>query len=336
MAIIEPIIGRSIKRKMGGMRGKKMPFIAGHKLLYTCNLRCDMCPFWRRKDERLLSIDEEIMMMDSLASAGVSFMGFEGGEPLLRNDLEDILRESHRRFHTSLVTNGWLLKNRASSIAKYLDYLFVSIDGLKETHDKQRGVPGSFEHALEGIEEAKKYVQVAISTTITTYNMNEITKVVELAKDLGVGINVQVSYDYSTANNLSPEKKALYDVLLSLKKMKEDGYPIVNSKEYFDTLISSWYYGIKWACKPWSTVNIDPQGRIVMPCYVLNEYAGSSKVWETDIVRLWNTYDWSQYESCNKCSLSCYLEPSIFSWKKLSMVNERIIGSIANYISSML
>jgi len=335
MAIIEPVIGRTIKRKISAMSGKKLPFIAGHKLLYTCNLRCDMCPFWRRKDEKILSLDEEIKMMESLAAAGVSFMGFEGGEPLLRNDLEDILRESHRRFHTSLVTNGWLLKGRASSISRYLDYLFVSIDGRRETHYEQRGVPGSFDHAIEGIKEAKKYVPVAMSTTITTNNMDDIKYVVNLAEELGVGVNIQVSYDYSTADKLSPDRKKLYNLLLDLKKMKEDGAPIVNSREYFDTLVNSWYYGIPWACKPWSTVNIDPQGRIVMPCYVLNEYAGEKKVWETDIKELWNTYDWKPYESCNKCSLSCYLEPSIFSWRKPSMVSERIFGSIADYIASI-
>jgi len=78
--------------------------IAGHKLLYSCNLRCAMCPFWRRMDENLLTLREEVKMMESLAKAGVSFMGFEGGEPLLRRDVPEILRESHERFHTSMVT----------------------------------------------------------------------------------------------------------------------------------------------------------------------------------------------------------------------------------------
>ncbi len=105
---------------------------------------------------------------------------------------------------------------------------------------------------------------------------------------------------------------------------------------YFESLINSWYFNKKWTCKPWLTINIDPEGRIVTPCYVINEYSGSTRVWETDIMKLWNEYKWENYESCNACSLSCYLEPSIFSWRKPSLVNERILGGISSYISSMI
>ncbi|SMD31030.1 PTO1314 family radical SAM protein [Picrophilus oshimae] len=335
MAIAKPVLGRTIKRKIHSIGGRKTPFIAGHKLLYTCNLRCEMCPFWRRPDERLLSLSEEIKMMDTLVEADVSFMGFEGGEPLLRNDLPEILKESHKRFHTSMVTNGWLLKSRIKSISNYLDYLFVSIDGLEDTHDRQRGIPGSFKRAVDGIKEAKRYLPVSMSTTITENNLDSIFDLMELARSIDVSVNLQVSYNYSTADKISPERERLHHILIKLKEMKKSGYPIVNSYEYFDAVINSWYNNIPWVCKPWSTINIDPLGNIVMPCYVLNEYSGKYKVWEVNIKELWNSYDWGQYESCNKCSLSCYLEPSLFSWKKPSMIQERIINGIGSYIASM-
>ncbi len=52
-----------------------------------------------------------------------------------------------------------------------------------------------------------------------------------------------------------------------------------------------------------------PAGRVVTPCYVLNEYSGTQRVWETDLRKLWASIDWDSYRSCNKCALSCYLEP---------------------------
>ncbi len=309
---------------------KKLPLIAGHKLLYTCNLRCKMCPFWRRKDEKLLSVDEEVKMMKKLADAGVLFMGFEGGEPLLRKDLAEILRESHDRFHTSLVTNGILLKHRINEIKNYLDFLFVSIDGIGKVHDRIRGVDGAFEKSVEGIKVASQYVPTGISFTITSENMDEALKVVKLAEELKVGVNFQVAYDYSTADKLSPSRERLRELLESLLKLKLEGAPIINSKEYFKAVLDSWYNNKTWDCKPWLTINIDPQGRIVLPCYVLNEYNGSLYVWDTDIEYLWNKYDWDKYAKCNKCALSCYLEPSLFSWTNFSMVKERIIDSIVS------
>ena len=166
MSIYNAVILRSIKRNISRVKNKKLPTIAGHKLLYECNLRCKMCPFWRRADSKLLSMDQEIAIMKKLEEAGVSYLGFEGGEPLLRNDTPDILRESHKRFHTSMVTNGWRLEKKIRDISNSLDFLFVSIDGNKEVHDSMRGMSGSFEHAIRGINASKHSVPVAMSSTI--------------------------------------------------------------------------------------------------------------------------------------------------------------------------
>jgi hypothetical protein len=102
----------------------------------------------------------------------------------------------------------------------------------------------------------------------------------------------------------------------------------VNSEAYFDRLLRSWYDGGKgWECKPWLTINIDPAGRIVLPCYVLNEYEGERTVWETDIPALWASYDWETYRTCNRCALSCYLEPSLFRWTSPALVKHWIVDS---------
>ena len=327
----------NLMRLIRGRGVKKLPLVAGHKLLYACNLRCKMCPFWRRKDEKLLSLEEEVKMMKALENAGVLFMGFEGGEPLLRRDLPQILEESSKRFYTSIVTNGWLLKERIREIEDYLDHLFVSIDGIGETHDKIRGVSGSFDRAVEGIKESvKRYIPTSISFTLTKENIDEVTDVIELAEKLGVTVSIQVAYDYSTAEKMSPDREKLKVTLEKLIELKRRGKPIVESENYFRAILNSWFYGIRWTCKPWITINIDPEGRIVLPCYVLSEYVGKEKVWEVDIVKLWNTYDWEKYYSCNKCALPCYLEPSLFTWKDLKLVKETIIEPMLSVLSSEL
>lgn len=332
MSLFQSVGLRFLERKFRSLSGEKVPVIAGHKLLYTCNLRCQMCPFWRRPEGQLLTLEEERKMLDSLADFGISFMGFEGGEPFLRKDVTEILRMSHSRFFTSVVTNGWMLKERIKEVSDYIDHLFVSIDGIGRTHDRLRGVDGSFRKAMEGIEAAKDYVPVSLSTTITAENCQEIGEIVEMSKDLGINVSFQVAYDYSTAEGMSPSGLKLRETLLGLLEMKRKKYPIVESKEYFEAVLNSWYNGESWKCKPWLTLNIDPQGSLVMPCYVLNEYTGSGKVWEMNLPRVWNSVDWGMYESCNKCALSCYLEPSLFSWGNPGMVKERIIDSLVSYL----
>lgn len=270
--------------------------------------------------------------MDSLVEAGVSFLGFEGGEPLLRHDLPEILEEAHVRFHTSLVTNGWLLPQRIRELRDHLEYLFVSLDGIGETHDRLRGNPRSFERAVEGIRSVGGDVPVAISHTVTKENLGHAERLVALAEELSCRITVQVAYDYSTAASMSPGAAPLRPTLERLLELKRAGAPILESVEYFQALLGSWYGNQPWTCRPWMTINIDPSGRIVMPCYVLQEYNGKVPVWDVDVRELWNSFDWTRYASCNKCALACYLEPSLFSWANPSMVRERVFEAAVEYL----
>ena len=334
MTVLRPVVLRGLARSISGLRGERRPVLAGHKLLYRCNLECGMCPFWRREDEPLLSVREEVRMMDALARAGVSFLGFEGGEPLLRPDLPAILEEAHARFHTSVVTNGWLLSNRIREIRDHLEYLFVSLDGIGETHDRLRGTPRSYERAVAGIRAVGEDVPVAISHTVTGENLGHAERLVTLADELGVRITVQVAYDYSTADPLAPGKELLRPTLERLLALKRAGAPILESVDYFEALLGSWYGSDPWKCRPWMTINIDPSGRIVMPCYVLQEYHGKVPVWDVDVRELWNSFDWERYGSCNKCALACYLEPSLFSWSNPTMLRERVLEATVEYLRS--
>jgi len=334
MSLVRSVFLRSMWRSVRRGGSGKAPVIAGHKLLYRCNLECAMCPFWRREDENLLSVDDEVRMMDSLVRAGVSFLGFEGGEPLLRHDLPEILAESHQRFHTSLVTNGWLLRNRVEELVPNLDLMFVSLDGIGSLHDRLRGIPGSFARAVEGIRAVKGRVPLAISYTLTHENLDDAEKLVTLAERLRVGVTFQVAYNYSSAEPLSPHGQKLRETLERLLVLKEHGAWILESREYFTSVINSWYRGVPWRCKPWMTMNVDPQGRIVLPCYTLREYGGGPYVWDTPILKLWDSFEWAPYEKCNKCALACYLEPSLFRWTNPSMIRERILDPIVAYLDS--
>jgi MoaA/NifB/PqqE/SkfB family radical SAM enzyme len=102
-----------------------------------------MCPFWKRsaKDS---STAQEKMILRQIHDSGTCAIAFEGGEPLLRKDLVEILAFSRSLpLHTSLITNGTLLESRIDEVAPYINgALYVSLDGLEKTHDTIRGVNG--------------------------------------------------------------------------------------------------------------------------------------------------------------------------------------------------
>jgi radical SAM family uncharacterized protein len=300
---------------ISNLLGTKVPFFCGHKLTYNCNLRCKMCPFWKRPSPDP-SLAQEKAILKQVYNSGACGVAFEGGEPLLRRDLVDILAFSRSLpLHTSLITNGTLLKSRIDEISPYINgVVYVSLDGMEKTHDAIRGVGGSFRKAVRGIGAAKEKVTVTINTTVMAENVGEIESMVELAKELGTKISIAVAHEYCNANESSPSSSKVQRMAHRLMEMKGEGYPIVNSMGYFKVMAKE----KKWQCKPWTMINIDPHGNVVLPCYVHNDYASNVSIFEGGIKGAISGFDWKKIENCQKCSLHCYVEPSLVLSKSIS------------------
>jgi radical SAM family uncharacterized protein len=295
--------------------GSKVPFFCGHKLTYNCNLRCKMCPFWKRPSpDSSLALEKAILK--HIYNSGAVGVAFEGGEPLLRRDLVDILAFSRSLpLHTSLITNGLLLEAKIGEIAKYINgVVYVSLDGLEKTHDTIRGVGGSFKKAVQGIEAAKEKVSVTINSTVMAENIDEMESLVQLAKELGTKISVAIAHEYCNANASSPAIDKVPKMVSRLIEMKRQGYPIVNSIGYLKVLAKE----KQWQCKPWAMINIDPHGNVVLPCYVHNDYTSSTSIFEGSIKGAVAGFNWKKIENCQKCSLHCYVEPSLVLSRDIS------------------
>jgi radical SAM family uncharacterized protein len=284
----------------------------GHKLTYNCNLRCKMCPFWKKSSQDS-STEQEKEILSRIYDSGAFGIAFEGGEPLLRTDLAEILAFSRSLpLHTSLVTNGTLLESRIDEIARYVDgVVYVSLDGLEKTHDTIRGFNGCFRRAVRGITASREKASVTINTTIMAENVHEIEDLVRLAKELDVKISIAVAHEYCNAQASAPANHEIRKIAGTLVEMKKTGYPLVNSTSYFKVIAKE----KNWTCKPWSLVNVDPEGNLVLPCYVRNEYATSVSVFEKSIKTAISGFNWIETRNCQECNLHCYVEPSlVLSW----------------------
>ncbi len=286
----------------------KVPLFCGHKLTYNCNLRCKMCPFWK-KPNLDLSIEQEKAILKQVYNSGACGIAFEGGEPLLRKDLAEILAFSRSLpLHTSLITNGTLLESRIDEISPYINgVIYVSLDGLEKTHEDIRGVSGCFKKAIQGITAAEGKVPVTINTTIMAENLYEIEGMVKLAKELNARISVAVAHEYCNSTKSAPTVEEIVEIAGKLVEMKKKGYPLVNSISYFKVMTKE----KNWKCKPWAMINLGPDGKLVLPCYVRNEYATSVSVLETNIKTAISQINWKEIQNCHKCNLHCYVEPSL-------------------------
>ena len=125
----------------------------------------------------------------------------------------------------------------------------------------------------------------------------------ELAKELGAKISIAVAHEYCNVNASSAAIGKTSVIAHRLIEMKHEGYPIVNSIGYFKVMAKE----KKWHCKPWAMVNIDPNGNIVLPCYVHNDYASTISISESNVRKAVSEFDWKKVKDCRNAAFTVML-----------------------------
>jgi MoaA/NifB/PqqE/SkfB family radical SAM enzyme len=156
---------------------------------YRCNARCEICDIWRREanPSRELRPEDYRWLPASLRSINVS-----GGEPFLRGDIADIvgvMRAACPGARIVISTNGLMPDRIAAEVAR-MDGVAVriSVDAIGAQHDRIRGVEGAFDLAVETARRLKHQGvgDVGLAATSTGENAGELTKVRDLAREMGI------------------------------------------------------------------------------------------------------------------------------------------------------
>jgi MoaA/NifB/PqqE/SkfB family radical SAM enzyme len=171
----------------------KRPFCISFEVTYSCNARCKHCHLGGHVDGKLASAGEYGRASLELKPVVAQI---SGGEPLLRRDIEDIVRAVRRPNRAPfiiLTTNGALLNKE-----KYVrlreagvDDFSLSLDYPDERHDVFRGIPGLFGkiEALAGALRGIENPGITLSCVIQRDNFREILKLCELAREWGLRMN---------------------------------------------------------------------------------------------------------------------------------------------------
>ncbi len=154
-----------------------------------CNLRCVHCYASAdpspHPDE--LTTEEGLALLEDLAQFGCPVVLFSGGEPLMRPDILDLIQRAVKLgMRAVLSTNGVLIDRALARELKKLglSYVGISMDGLREVHDRFRGVKGAFEKAMEAVENCKaEGIKVGLRFTINKLNASEIPGIFDLVEE---------------------------------------------------------------------------------------------------------------------------------------------------------
>jgi MoaA/NifB/PqqE/SkfB family radical SAM enzyme len=221
---------------------KRIPVVANLLINNDCNIKCFYCfPQVFKREVKQFTTQELIKLIDDFYDRGTEVMVLLGGEPLLRNDIGEIVRYvKSKKMICEVITNGYLVEHKINEI-KGIDSLCVSIDGDEESNDKNRE-KGSYLEALNAIRIAKENgVNVRIHSVLTKYTYDSLEHLMELAKDLGVQVNYSQATIHTEHEALEMTDGELKKFWKKLIKFKKAGYPVGNS---FKTLeyVLNWPY----------------------------------------------------------------------------------------------
>jgi len=167
------------------------PIYMGIDLTEKCNLRCIHCRVSTSKDKlNEIPLNKVKDLIDELSRMKVIQIILSGGEPFIRNDIFEILEYCVKKGIPDLivVTNGLLLnKEKIDKLKKSgLKKITVSLDGLKESHEKIRG-KGTFEKTLDVIKKlVNNNFEVKVTITLNKLNKKDITELSTILKQTGI------------------------------------------------------------------------------------------------------------------------------------------------------
>jgi len=162
-----------------------------------CNFKCKFC-FNRVSFAKQGHLGKELTtsylkkIIDSIEKAGVRVVRFTGGEPMLREDIFELIKYAKAKgLETRLNTNGSLIKSykMAKEMAKYLDYVLFSMHTYDPKKDEKiTGFKGSFEKKVRAVRWFKKagVKTVRMSTIATLDNIKNLEKFYQLFKEMKI------------------------------------------------------------------------------------------------------------------------------------------------------
>ncbi|MBN1280343.1 MAG: radical SAM protein [Candidatus Thermoplasmatota archaeon] len=229
------------------------PFYASFKVTHICSLRCSFCNVWQEKVQDLPT-EEVYKVIDNIANSSIVVLSLEGGDPLMRKDLGDILQYAHQKpFYLFFTTNGHLLDKRPmKEYGKHIDYLHISID---EGHGNL-----SF---FDRLEEFQSYgPEICIQIVVTKDTLATLEEKVKRVHEVHARTVVMPACHLDGTDDFYPDPQKFRAELLRLKKK----YPntITTPKGFLDNINKP------HGCST-SSIIIDSDGGLFYPCRTVGQ-----------------------------------------------------------------
>ncbi len=285
---------------------------------YRCNARCNMCSRYKRPS----SPDEEISLDTIRKLPPMYFTNITGGEPFIRMDLKEIVRELYKKSDRIVISTNGFFTDRIIDLCKEFPNvgIRISIEGLEETNNAIRGLDDGFNR---GYTTLKKLVEmhhpdVGFGMTVQDANAKDLVPLYKLSDELNMEFataSLHNSFYFVESNNIIKDRPMVAKNFENLiNELLKSNSPKKWFRAYFNHGLINYIYGQKrlLPCDmAFDTFFIDPYGD-VMPCNGTKEKEVMGNLNEQSWDELWNS---EQAENVRKkvrsCNRNCWMIGSV-------------------------
>lgn len=285
---------------------------------YRCNARCTMCNRYKcpSKPEEELSI-ETIKKLPKMY-----FTNITGGEPFIREDLPEIVRELYKKSDRIVISTNGFFTDRIIKLCEEFPNvgIRISIEGLEETNNKIRGLDDGFNKGYSTLKKLveMKHPDVGFGMTVQDANAKDLVPLYDLSNELNMEFataSLHNSFYFVEAKNIINDRLMVAKEFEKLvNKLLESNSPKKWFRAYFNHGLINYIFGQKrlLPCDmAFDTFFIDPYGD-VMPCNGTKnkEIMGNlnNQSWE----ELWNSEQAEKVRNTVRhCDRQCWMIGSV-------------------------
>ncbi len=285
---------------------------------YRCNARCTMCNRYKAPS----TPEEEISIETIKKLPEMYFTNITGGEPFIRDDIKDIVRELDKKSDRIVISTNGFFTDRIIDLCKEFPHIGIriSIEGLEETNNAIRGLDDGFN---KGVSTLKKLVEmghpdVGFGMTVQDANAKDLVPLYKISDEMNMEFataSLHNSFYFVESNNIINDRemvaKNFEDLINELLKSNS---PKKWFRAYFNHGLINYIYGqprLLPCDMAFDTFFIDPYGDVV-PCNGTKDKEVMGNLNEQSWDELWNSEQADRVrEKVRHCDRQCWMIGSV-------------------------
>ena len=285
---------------------------------YRCNARCNMCNRYKEP-----SRPEEEISLDTIQKLPpMYFTNITGGEPFIREDLKDIVRELYKKSDRIVISTNGFFTDRILELCKEFPQvgIRISIEGLEQTNNEIRGLDDGFNRGYSTLKKLREMgmKDVGFGMTVQDRNAADLIPLYRLSDELGMEFataTLHNSFYFVENNNIIHDRPMLANQFEALiNELRRSNSPKKWFRAYFNHGLINYIYSQKrlLPCDmSFDTFFIDPYGD-VMPCNGTREKAVMGNLNKQGWEQLWNSPEAEAVRKAVRCcDRSCWMIGSV-------------------------